>query len=87
VRPLDEIYAALFIDAIVVKVRDGQVANRLFIPFFDYDIEIRTVLCSTNAIGGWSWRGCSSLECGACRCAGRTDGHVELGCWDEAPTL
>src|SRR5215831_14413940 len=27
-RPLDEIYAAVFIDAIVVKVRDGQVANR-----------------------------------------------------------
>ena len=28
VRPLDEVYAAIFIDAIVVKVRDGQVANR-----------------------------------------------------------
>jgi transposase-like protein len=27
-RPLEEIYAAVFIDAIVVKVRDGQVANR-----------------------------------------------------------
>ena len=27
-RPLDQIYAAVFIDAIVVKVRDGQVANR-----------------------------------------------------------
>src|SRR5213076_2737481 len=27
-RPLDETYAAVFIDAIVVKVRDGQVANR-----------------------------------------------------------
>jgi putative transposase len=30
VRPLDAIYAAIFIDAIVVKVRDGQVANRPF---------------------------------------------------------
>lgn len=29
-RPLDEMYAAVFIDAIVVKVRDGQVANRPF---------------------------------------------------------
>jgi putative transposase len=29
-RPLEEIYAAIFIDAIVVKVRDGQVANRPF---------------------------------------------------------
>jgi putative transposase len=28
VRPLDEIYAAIFVDAIVVKIRDGQVANR-----------------------------------------------------------
>jgi putative transposase len=27
-RPLDQVYAAIFIDAIVVKVRDGQVANR-----------------------------------------------------------
>src|SRR3984957_9768186 len=27
-RPLDGVYAAVFIDAIVVKVRDGQVANR-----------------------------------------------------------
>src|SRR5215470_3863225 len=27
-RPLDEVYAAVFIDAIHVKVRDGQVANR-----------------------------------------------------------
>lgn len=27
-RPLDEIYAAIFIDAIMVKIRDGQVANR-----------------------------------------------------------
>ena len=27
-RPLDAVYAAVFLDAIVVKVRDGQVANR-----------------------------------------------------------
>jgi len=27
-RPLERVYAAVFIDAIVVKVRDGQVANR-----------------------------------------------------------
>jgi putative transposase len=30
VRPLDQTYVAIFIDAIVVKVRDGQVANRPF---------------------------------------------------------
>jgi Transposase, Mutator family len=27
-RPLDEIYAAVFVDAVMVKVSDGQVANR-----------------------------------------------------------
>jgi putative transposase len=27
-RPLDGVYAAIFVDAIVVKIRDGQVANR-----------------------------------------------------------
>jgi putative transposase len=27
-RPLDQVYAAIFIDAVMVKVRDGQVANR-----------------------------------------------------------
>jgi transposase-like protein len=27
-RPLDSVYAAVFIDAVMVKVRDGQVANR-----------------------------------------------------------
>ena len=29
-RPLDRVYAAVFIDATVVKVRDGQVTNRAF---------------------------------------------------------
>ena len=27
-RPLDRVYPVIFIDAIVVKIRDGQVANR-----------------------------------------------------------
>ena len=27
-RPLDQVYVAIFLDALVVKVRDGQVANR-----------------------------------------------------------
>lgn len=29
-RPLDDVYVAVFIDAIAVKVRDGQVVNRPF---------------------------------------------------------
>lgn len=28
VRPLDSVYPVMFIDAIHVKIRDGQVANR-----------------------------------------------------------
>ena len=33
-RPLQGVYAAIFIDAIMVKVRDGQVGNQ---PFNAYE--------------------------------------------------
>lgn len=66
-RPLDRVYAAVFIDATVVKVRDAQMLDKWearypairrlwmdawerFIPFLDYDVEIRRVICTTNAI-------------------------------------
>ncbi|WP_338016671.1 IS256 family transposase [Segeticoccus rhizosphaerae] len=38
-RPLDAVYAAIFIDAIVVKVRDGQVANRPFYAAIGVTVE------------------------------------------------
>ncbi len=38
-RPLDRVYAAVFIDATVVKVRDGQVANRAFYVTVGVDLE------------------------------------------------
>lgn len=38
-RPLDAVYAAVFIDAIVVKVRDGQVANRPFYAAIGVSLE------------------------------------------------
>ncbi|MGV4301647.1 IS256 family transposase [Trueperella pyogenes] len=38
-RPLDPVYAAIFIDAIVVKVRDGQVANRAFYAAIGVSLE------------------------------------------------
>jgi len=38
-RPLDEVYAAIFIDAIMVKVRDGQVANRPFYAAIGVSLE------------------------------------------------
>jgi transposase-like protein len=37
-RPLEKIYAAVFIDAIYVKVRDGQVANRPFYAAIGVDL-------------------------------------------------
>lgn len=40
-RPLDAVYAAIFIDAIVVKVRDGQVANRAFYAAIGVTLEGR----------------------------------------------
>lgn len=38
-RPLDPVYAAIFIDAIVVRVRDGQVANRAFYAAIGVDLD------------------------------------------------
>lgn len=38
-RPLDKVYAAIFIDAIVVKVRDGQVANQPFYAAIGVDLD------------------------------------------------
>lgn len=38
-RPLEEIYAAVFVDAIHVKVRDGQVGNRPFYAAIGVDLE------------------------------------------------
>ncbi len=37
-RPLEKVYAAVFIDAIFVKVRDGQVANRPFYAAIGVDL-------------------------------------------------
>ena len=38
-RPLDSVYAAIFIDAIVIKVRDGQVSNRPFYAAIGVTVE------------------------------------------------
>lgn len=38
-RPLQQVYAAIFIDALVVKVRDGQVANRPFYAAIGVDLD------------------------------------------------
>src|SRR5205814_6193576 len=58
-RPLDAVYAAIFIDAIVVKVRDGQVANR---PVYaaigvslDGERDILGLWAGTGGEGGEVW--------------------------------
>lgn len=38
-RPLEPVYAAIFIDALSVKVRDGQVANRPFYAAIGVDLD------------------------------------------------
>src|ERR1700753_1378558 len=60
-RPLDEVYAAVFIDAIVVKIRDGQVANR---PIYaaigvtlDGEREILGLWAGTGGGGAKVWMG------------------------------
>lgn len=40
-RPLERIYAAIFVDAIVVKVRDGQVRNQPYYAAIGVDLERR----------------------------------------------
>jgi putative transposase len=51
-RPLASTYAAIFIDAIVVKVRDGQVANR---PF--YAVNAVTLADERDILGLWAGTG------------------------------
>ncbi len=38
-RPLESVYAAIFIDAIIVKVRDGQVGNQPFYAAIGVDLD------------------------------------------------
>ncbi|WP_460443962.1 IS256 family transposase, partial [Amycolatopsis cihanbeyliensis] len=51
-RPLDECYAAVFIDAVVVKVRDGQVSNRAFYVAIGVTLEGRK-----DVLGIWAGPG------------------------------
>src|SRR4051794_22753351 len=51
-RPLLPIYAAIFIDAIYVKIRDGQVGNRPFYAAIGVDLEGRR-----DVLGLWAGTG------------------------------
>jgi putative transposase len=51
-RPLQPVYAAVFIDAIYVKVRDGQVGNRPFYAAIGVDLQGRR-----DVLGLWAGTG------------------------------
>ena len=48
-RPLDRVYAAVFVDAIHVKAGDGQVANRAFYAAVGVDLEGRRDVPASGA--------------------------------------
>jgi len=73
VRPLDETYAAIFIDAIVVKVRDGQVGNRPFYAAIGV-----TLAGERDILGLWAGTGGEDAKFSDER-AGSTAGRVRLG--------
>ena len=51
-RPLQSVYVAVFVDAIHVKVRDGQVANRPFYVAIGVDLQGRR-----DVLGLWAGAG------------------------------
>jgi transposase-like protein len=61
IRPLDRVYPVIFIDAIHVKVRDGQVANRAFYCAIGVTVEgkrdILGIWASPGAEGAKFWLG------------------------------
>jgi transposase-like protein len=60
-RPLDRVYPVLFIDAIVVKIRDGQVVNR---PI--YVVIGVTVNGERDILGLWAGDGNEGFGTGTC---------------------
>ena len=53
-RPLEGVYAAVFIDAIMVKVRDGQVGNRPIYAAIGVDLDgHKDILGMWAGQGGW----------------------------------
>ena len=78
-RPLDPVYAVLFIDAINVKIREGQVANRPIYLALGVTVDgERDVL---GLWGGEHGRGrARSSGCGSCR-KSRTAVCGTCSCW------
>ena len=60
-RPLDAVYAAIFVDAIVVKVRDGQVSNRPIYAAIGVTVDGRK-----DVLGLWAGTGGEGFGTGTC---------------------
>ena len=63
-RPLEKVYAAVFIDAICVKVRDGQVANR---P--SYAAIVVDLAAHKDVLGLWAGPAVESWRSSGCSCS------------------
>lgn len=74
-RSLDRVYAAVFIDATVVKVRDGQVANRAFYVAVGVDLE-----GDRDVLGIWTSRSPRRRAATRCWTSGRRDIPRSAGC-------
>ena len=64
-RPLESVYPVVFIDAIHVKIRDGQVTNRPI--YVAIGVTLRRRARHPRAVGRRRWRGCEVLAVGAHR--------------------
>jgi transposase-like protein len=71
-RPLDRVYPVVFIDAIVVKIREGQVANR---PIY---VAIGVTVDGERDILGL-WAGEGGEGCGTATCSWGRKGRAGWG--------
>jgi transposase-like protein len=62
-RPLQRVYAAVFIDAIMVKVRDGQVGNQPFYAAIGVDLAGHR-----DVLGLWAGAGGGRARSSGWRC-------------------
>ena len=78
-RPLDAVYVAVFIDAIMVKVRDGQVANRPVYAAIGVTVEgckdVLGLWAGHRRRGLWDTHMSAGADCGCC-----LRKHTRAGC-------
>ena len=78
-RPLDPVYAVIFVDAIMVKIREGQVANRPVYLALGVTVDGERDVLGLSA-GETATAREPSSGCGCCR-RSRTAGCGTCACW------